>query len=61
MAKAKTKKTTGTKTVFIGVRVPIEHAERLKEHAKEMDTSLSWIMRGIIRDLCAVSPAVTAK
>ena len=40
--------TRKVRSVFIGARVPEEMKERLEEKAKELDRSMSWVIKKIL-------------
>jgi hypothetical protein len=61
MPKAQTGKRTKKKTAFIGVKVPVEHAQQLKTWAKSLDLTVSHLLRRIVRERFSEAEAVTTE
>ena len=53
MTPDKRNKTKGVKRVYIGVKVPAEHAAVLKTMAQRMDVTVSHLFRRMVRESIA--------
>ena len=53
MTPDKRNKTKGAKKVYIGVKVPADHANQLKAMARTMDVTVSYLFRRMVRESIA--------